>query len=130
MWLSNIKDWTRLAVYDLLDSTEDRTHWRKVVAVHLNDRLDQGHDDNDDRPIITARVFPLGRLFRGRFDFSIRTIANGYITLFVVIVFAVFTCSFRMLCLQQAITRLPHTQQLRWQRTRKLFAYRESTLRI
>ena len=58
MWLSNIKDWTRLSFFDLLDSTMHGR--RKVVAVHLNDRLDQGHDDNDDRPVITARVFPPG----------------------------------------------------------------------
>ena len=77
MWLSNIKDWTRLSFYDLLDSTMDRTHWRKVVAVHLNDRHGPWHDDNDDHPVITARVFPPGirdlhmRLFRGKFVFSI-----------------------------------------------------------
>ena len=32
MWLDNIKDWTRLSVDDVLDSTQDRTQWCKVVA--------------------------------------------------------------------------------------------------
>ena len=32
MWLDNIKHWTRLSVDNLLDSTRDRTQWRKMVA--------------------------------------------------------------------------------------------------
>ena len=32
MCLDNIKDWTQLSDDDLLDSTQDRTQWRKMVA--------------------------------------------------------------------------------------------------
>ena len=32
MWLDNTKDWTRRSLGDRLDSTPDRTQWRKVVA--------------------------------------------------------------------------------------------------
>ena len=48
MWMHNIKDWTRLSVDDLLHTTQDITHRRKVVAKASvckptpNDRL--GHD--------------------------------------------------------------------------------------
>ena len=39
MWLDNIKDWTRLSIADLLDSTQDRTKWTELCQ-HLAQQLD------------------------------------------------------------------------------------------
>ena len=45
MWLDNTKDGIWLCVDDLLDSTQVKTQWRRVVAetffFHPNDRLSQ-----------------------------------------------------------------------------------------
>ena len=64
MWLDNIKDWTRVYVDDLMDSSRDIIHWINVrmmdealVCATKIDRLGQGIDDDSLRQTICQYLF-------------------------------------------------------------------------